>query len=205
MPSLNAAAIPRRNTVSGPATSARPLRDVEIIDDEVVIQTKVARRVTIVLSDTDTGPESTSSVEIQAEGLGEEALAGPADKATASAAQTSPSEGEGGEHEPSPDCPLPHLTYAFNILNHAPARNPAPPLASCEPRQMTSAERLEEHRREEARFQRERAQRTLREPAGAEWAWEWRSGNSKGKEKEVPQAAVSVSACGCLPKPSPTY
>lgn len=95
-----------------------------------------------------------------------------------------------------PDHPLPHRTYKFDILDHAPARHPSAPLAHKPLETMTSKERSEEHLRAQDRLARERAQRQLREAAGndSEWAREWR--NFKGKQRENPQNTVRTSVPG---------
>ena len=89
-----------------------------------------------------------------------------------------------------PDHPLPHRTYKFDILDHAPARHPSAPLAHKPLETMTSQERSEEHLREQDRLARERAQRQLREVAGNndEWAREWR--DVKGKQRGNTQNTV---------------
>ncbi|BGP29071.1 hypothetical protein JCM10296v2_000807 [Rhodotorula toruloides] len=68
-----------------------------------------------------------------------------------------------------PDYPLPQPPFAFDVLNHAPSRQPGPPPSWQHPRDMTSEERHEHQRREYERKKRERDQRQLRE----EWEWEW--------------------------------
>lgn len=98
------------------------------------------------------------------------------------------------DRPPSPDYPLPHPAYPFDILNHAPARHPAPPLAYKAPEQMTTAERAQEHFREEEREERDRAQRRLRELVGHEWEWEWTKVevNEKAKSTQHPVRCLLV-------------
>ncbi|GAA5854600.1 hypothetical protein JCM9279_005706 [Rhodotorula babjevae] len=96
----------------------------------------------------------------------------------------------------SRDHPLPHPLLDFNILNHAPARHPAPPPGWKELSSRTVQEEVDEAARGSERRRRVEEQRRLREPEGARWDWTWAcdglevpkaeaKGKGKGKTKEA--------------------
>lgn len=74
----------------------------------------------------------------------------------------------------SPDYPLPHPPFQFDILNHAPARNPMVPPGWKAPKERTVDENIEEIRRAKERLRRAEEQRRTREPfaGSAELVWE---------------------------------
>ncbi|GAA6047229.1 hypothetical protein JCM3770_006961 [Rhodotorula araucariae] len=109
-----------------------------------------------------------------------------------------------------PDFPLPHPSSEFNILNHAPARHPAPPPGWKEPQERTVEEQIKESARSDERRNRAEAGRRLREPKGTEWEWEWvregplgvaadRKGKGKAKEAAVDYRAASFFPYAHLP------
>ncbi|GJN91830.1 hypothetical protein Rhopal_004853-T1 [Rhodotorula paludigena] len=74
----------------------------------------------------------------------------------------------------SPDYPLPHPPFQFDVLNHAPARDPMAPPGWKAPKERTVDENIEEMRRAKERLRRAEEQRRTREPfaGSAELVWE---------------------------------